>query len=381
MMRAVELDRLGVQRERRPNLMVELGGDYGQRARPGEERALGVGGRGDAIARVNWVLLESGRKAREMSVAHARAAIEELTSAFDIAYRANVARAYIASSIARERLEAIRDFSEALEHISNAVELRVELGVESVVSSDLVAQSYSSTVAKHREIESSAGQSQLELDLLAGRTSSPLKVKLIGPSSENETYIDNPALSLLDNQIRELRAEAEATEKSGRWRIEAVGWAGPHFSRAFDDSIQEEYTGGLRLVWNPDLAGVNRARSQAAAQRASAIEMDRASLEMDIDRDRAMIQALTIDLPEQTAEWDAAMKRAKLATNTARMRWTEGYGSWKELLATEQKLLDMRLDEVDWRESLAMIMIDFAERSGAIDSLPMWIGQREGAEQ
>ncbi len=375
---AEDAERRALRRDRYPSVEIEGGGDFGQRVRPGEERDEGLAGRGEILARVNWSLLESGRSARQRAVEFRRSGLAAADAAFDLAFRGEVARAYIGASVASERRQLLLAAEPAFEKLAAVVRMRVREGVESTVALDQIEESAAARAARLRAEADAAEGKKLMLALLADReTVQPLRIDPRPPRAAVSVET-SPALAALRHEAGERLAEAEALERTDRWRLDAVGQAGPYFSRAFDRTTEHEYFGGLRFVWSPDLAGARSSRALAERRRARALEADEAGLRRDLSMRVREIDATLGDADARTTDWRAAVERAAAAERTARLRWEHGAGSWSDWWEKRERLLEAKLDELDWRRQTAEMLVEYAEASGRIDDLPAWIGQRSG---
>ncbi len=370
------LDVEALRRERRPVWALEAGGDYGQRARPGEERAEGVAARGDILARVEWSLLESGRTMNQRAALLRQIASVEKGEAFNLAFRAEVARIYIAAAIARERHEHLQSAAMPLQHLATTARLRIDSGVESATAREQIDQFVDTWTVQWQAAEQATEQATLKLALLADReTVAPAYVSLQAVPTPREPDATPPAITVLQRQADERRATADAWARSDRWRLDVVGQAGPYLSQAFDDGVEAEYYGGLRVVWQPDLAGVNRRRALAEMRRAEALEQEASALHAGLDRRMAEIAVMLRAFPAQQSAWEDALASTINAERVARLRWEEGVGSWQDWLDEHERLLDVRLRELSWREAMALLWVDYAEALARLDELPSWIGQ------
>ncbi|MCC5807000.1 MAG: TolC family protein [Opitutales bacterium] len=375
---AEEFEARALARERWPDLSLEAGGDYGQRARPGEERDQGISARGEILARVNWNLFESGRAARERAVALRREGVRESNAAFDHAFRAEVARTYVSASLALERREHLLAARREFLEIAEVARRRMREGVEPGAAREHLEQAEAAWAARWREADTAAETARLQLALLADRTEvQPLPIRLSSVPEASPGDSPPPALAALRLQAGERRAQAEAVASGNRWRLDAIGQAGPYFSRAFDGRTEEEYYAGLRFSWSPDASGVQRARALAETRRARALEAEEAALKRDLARRDEEVRGLFRDLSSQAEEWDEAVKGAEATERAVRLRWREGVTSWRALLDERERLLSARLGELAWRERLALLLVDYAESAAALDELPVWIGQTE----
>ncbi|MFU8849054.1 MAG: TolC family protein [Opitutales bacterium] len=379
---AEALEARALAREEWPSLTVEAGGDYGQRARPGEEREQGIAGRGEILAQVNWNLMESGRSARERALNLRREGLEQANAAFDDAFRTEVARSYVNASLALERRKLLRAARIEFSEMAKLVLHRFDEGVEPGATRDQLEQREAAWAARWREADTDAETARLQLALLAGREEvRPLPVQLLNLPEEAPTLIDRlpPALAALELQAKEGRAQAEAIALTNRWRLNAIGQTGPYFSRAYDGRIEEEYYAGLRFTWSPDAAGVQRTRARAEMRRARSLEAEKTALQRDYAQSSEAMRRTFRELSRQEEEWTESLTSAQAAERAAQLRWREGVGTWITLLEERNRLLEVRLGELAWRERLARTIIDYAESTGQVHELPAWIGQTPGS--
>lgn len=370
---AEDAEALALRRERLPEVSVEAGGDYGRRVRPGEERDQGVAGRGEILARVNWSLFESDRSARRRAIELRREGLVAADVAFDHAFRSEVARTYVHASIAAERRDLLVAGAEPVKRLADAVARRVTEGVDTAAARHRTADTLAAWKLRLREALDDAEAELLKLSLLADVDNVlPRRIEPIPPDIA-ATVDGNPAVAALRLGADERRAEAEALRRRDLWRLDAVGQAGPYFSRAFDVTAQQEYFGGLRFVWSPDMAGVRESRALAERRRARALEAEEAGLRHDLAVRVRETEKILSGAHRQAMDWRAALVRAEATERTARLRWEQGAGPWTEWLDALEHLTDVMMGELEWRARTALLLVDYAEAAGYIDSLPAWI--------
>jgi hypothetical protein len=373
---AEALEALALERERWPDLRIEARGDYGQRARPGEERDQGMAARGEILALVNWNLLESGRVARERAVSLRREGVSDANAVLDLAFRAEVARLYLLASLALERRERLLAARSEFSQLAGVVRQRLREGVEPGSSREHLEKSETAWAVRWREVDMAAETTLLQLALVSDRADvHPYTVQFSNLPKDTSAELTPPALAVLRRQGEERRAQAEAIAQSNRWRLDAIGQAGPYFSSAFSGRVEEEYYAGLSLSWSPDAAAVQRTRALAEMRRARSFEAEKAALNRDLVREREDVRRLLSEVPAHIVEWEKSIKNAEAAERVAYLRWSEGVGSWRVLLDERERLLETRLSELAWREQLALMLVDYAENSARLDELPAWIGQ------
>ncbi len=379
-----EADQAELQAHRRsklPELRLEAGGDYGQRARPGEERDQGLAGRGEILAQVNWSLLESGRDSRERALALAGKGTLSRQAAQDLVFRADVARHYVEAAIKQERLAVLTTAEPGFQALANALERRVSEGVEPAGRRARIEQAEARRAATIQEAEDAAGAGGAKLALLTGRAEvTPMPPKLSAPETKPEIdWIDSPQLAVLDWQVEQQRAEAETLSRTDRWSLDFVGQAGPYFSNAFDGALEQEYFAGLRFSFSPDWAGVNRARANAEYRRARATEAERASLHDDLQRRSAELADLLHLLDDRRIGREEVLAKARASEHAEKVRWREGVGDWSALYSAREDWVAAQLDELEWRLEMALKLIEYAEISNRLEELPAWLGQEGSA--
>ena len=373
---AGEAELLAYQLERWPELSVEAGGDFGQRARPGEERDQGMAARGEILARVQWSLLESGRIARQRALELRRESLRESTSAFDLSFRADVARAYILASSALERESLLKEAQKNFSEISKAAHQRLREGIEHGSAKEQIEKSESTWNKHWHEAQANAAAAQLKLGLMADNLQvQPKRIQLNEIPSDPIKPSPSPALAALRLEAKERRAQAEVISQSNRWRLDAIGQAGPYFSSAFDGNYEEEYFAGLRWSWSPDAAGVQRTRARAELRRANALTAEKAGMQRDWDQRIQELTAIFQSVPTQASDWNNTLVSAEASERISRLRWNEGVGSWQDRLEEGERLLSARLDELAWREQVALQFVEYAEKANLMHQLPTWIGQ------
>ncbi len=376
---AEDAEARAVRRERIPSLSVEASGDYGQRVRPGEERDQGVAGRGEILARVDWLLYESSRAARERAVELRRQGIVHAGEAFDYAYRAEMARLYVQASAAEEKVASLQDEEATFSGLLERVAHRVRSGVEPASAGEWLEEAQSLYRERLHDARSRKDALSARLTAIAGREVAPSPVRPrfdnIAPMPEVE---DNPALAELRLLAEERRAEADSILRRDRWRIEAFGATGPYFSEAFEDRVKHEYYGGMRLVWSPDTSGVQRERALAERRRARALEAEAAGLRQVHSHRTREIGAGLDEAESRLAGAEALVESSARAARAATLRWQRGVGTWREVAERREALLDARLREIELREELALLLVEYAEILAALEALPVWLGEGGG---
>ena len=373
---ATEAEMQALRREGWPAFSIEAGGDYGQRVRPGEERDQGIAGRGEVLARLDWSLLQSGRNARERALALRRLGVIEAGAAFDHALRAEVARIYVELALELDRQEILREGLEAFSRIAEVVERRNAEGVEPAGAVFRITERRAAFTIDLGEAGDRIDALTTQLAAITGRELRPANVTL-DPEAvlTRQSVAPNPRLAELRLQAEERRADAEVLRETDRWRVDLYGAAGPYFSEAFDDRYEQEYFGGLRFIWSPDVAGVRRERSLAQRQRARALESEEADLRARFVERTEFIRR---ELRDYALRWSGKVEVIEQARNSeraAQLRWREGVGSWRDFADELDEAVEARLDEVAWRKSMADRVIEYAEITAGLDALPGWLGQ------
>ena len=370
-----ELDAL--RRVRWPELELLAEGDFGQRARPGEERSEGVSSRGFLLARLEWALLDSGRSLERRVAALRRDVSLEEGAAYAQALQAEIARMYIGASIARERYALLSDAHATFEKIAKAAKLRREAGVDPIGATERIIREGSTWRQTLQENALTAETQALQLALIANReTVSPHALTLQSVPARTDEESVSPSIERLLAESESLRASAAYLAREDRWRLEAIAQTGPYLSQAFDDGVEEEYFAGLRLVWRPDVAGVQRQRARAETRRADAVEQESIALRRDYNLQEETAWHVFRDFPQQISDWEAALAVAQQAFRAAWTRWEEGVGEWESVLDEQERLLAVALDEMAWREQMALLFVEYAQMESRLDELPQWIGQK-----
>jgi outer membrane protein TolC len=377
--RAGEADAVAIGRERLPTVSVAGAGDFGQRARPGEEREQGVAARGDLLARVDWIVRDSARGARERAVALRRAGVVETEAAFDLSFRAELARTYLQTAIAVERHSILTGHFDRFDEVSSLARLRVERGVESAVALEWLETART----RHRaELERSRDRTELgsmTLAAYAGREVEPapldFDVAEIGWLHVPPIEKGAPSVAALEREAEVLRAEADVLREQDRWRVGAFAAGGPYFSKAFSDGLEPEYIGGIQFVWTPDVTGVRESRASAFRHRAGALQAEAQSEARRLGRRAAEIARLGSSYGERERELRDAVERAAALERTSLLRWQNGVGGWRDLLDSREARLRAELAQLDWRAAFALEIVEYAEITNRLDSLPGWLGQ------
>ncbi|TVR47948.1 MAG: hypothetical protein EA425_15120 [Puniceicoccaceae bacterium] len=346
--------------------------------RPGEERDQGVAGRAEILARVDWLLYESSRAARERAVELRRQGIVHAGEAFDYAYRAEMARLYVQASAAEEKVASLREEEATFSGLLERVAHRVRSGVEPSSAREWLEETQSLYRERLHDARSRKDGLSARLAAIAGREVAPPPVRPrfggIGPMPEVE---DNPALAELRLLAEERRAEADSILRRDRWRVEAFGATGPYFSEAFEDRVKHEYYGGMRLVWSPDTSGVQRERALAERRRARALEAEATGLRQVHSHRTREIGAGLDEAESRLAAAEALVESSERAARAAALRWQRGVGTWREVAERREALLDARLREIELREELALLLVEYAEILAALEALPVWLGEGE----
>lgn len=378
-MEAEQAELQALRRTALPELQLEAGGDYGQRVRPGEERDRGVAGRGEIIARVNWSLIESGRSSRERAIELARAGAVSQQAARDLAFRSEVARLYVRSAADAERVSIMHAAEPGFQSLTDSLRRRIAEGVAPSELKLRAAEAESRRQTQLNDAVDAKRAGRTALALLTNRDAvSPLLLQVQPPTpAAAGDWDSNPLLAELEREAERQRAEAEQLQRAELWRLDLISQTGPYFSGALDDGRQQEYFAGLRFTWTPDLAGVNRARSTAGMRRAQATEAERASLGDELRRRSVNLEEQLHWVDDRQAERARLLERVQDRERAESLRWREGLGDWSNVYEARENLLQVRLDELQWRLDTAMDLIEYAEVNNRLDDLPAWLGQPE----
>jgi outer membrane protein TolC len=376
---ALELLEDALRRESLPGLTVSAGGDYGQRARPGEERAVGVGARGDAVVLLGWTLADGVWEARRMELGERRRAAALEVELGRERRAVELARAYLEAGAAQADWRALGARREQWLGLVEVVGRRHAAGVESDLQKEelaaaLAAVEHEQALARQRLREETA-----LMAVLAGRAVRARSWEGWaggwGGLPMVEVGADGAALEaeLLRQQARGERAAGEVARREGRWRFEVLGSAGAYGSEAFDGGVEPEYYAGLRASWRPDLGGERRRRAEAAELRARALEREVEVLGVEARGLGERVAALWQEQDGVRGAREREREQVARLEEVARLRWQRGVSGWREWLAAARRLdeLEFAAREIDLE--LARALVDYAAASGRVGELAGWL--------
>jgi outer membrane protein TolC len=370
--------RNAVGRERLPVLALEAAGDQGQRARPGEERAIGVGARGDVRAIAGWTILDSSQGWRETE---RQRRVEEMRWAgevFDADFRAAVGRVYLDVATEEARRLVVAAHRVDVAELARVIGLRREAGVEIEYDAFLIEEALARYDRRLAEATHRSEAAQAELAMLAGRCVRPTGLRPRPPPLPAHSVATdaNPRVRLLRERAAAQAAAAGAVRRQDLWRLQILGATGPYFSEAFADGpVEPEYIVGVSASWNPDLAGIRRTRAAAEAARARAVQHEAASEQRAVERELARLTVSWARFDERRRELDRELELTQRRANAAGLRWMAGVDRWREVVDAQERLLEVRLAQLELEREIALALIAYGERAGELDSLPSWLGQ------
>ena len=375
-LRAAQAEVAAEDRTWLPDFGLEAQGDFGQRNSPGEERALGISGRGNIVGMTTWDLVDSQRSwARRQ----ARSSVEEEVEAaavLDYDFRAQISQLYLMGSFASERLRVLEELGRELETFQELIDRRREAGVEGNYEQAVVDEALARWERMVHEARSSRELAISELSFLAGRCIEPQKIDLLWPEDiQSEEFGDLPAARHLRARAQTLDASSERVATEGAFEAGPMGAVGLYFSPVHDNFVQPEYYVGAFARWRPDIFGIRQSRSEAQSQRAVALEARAQSLERAATRELQQFEQLRRRYEEQEQAFEEERRRIEKVLEVATLRWREGVGPWRDVLDARVRYEEARLDALQFRQEIARSMSDMAITSGRIDELPLWLGQ------
>jgi outer membrane protein TolC len=369
--------RTAVGRERLPVLALEATGDQGQRARPGEERAIGIGARGDVRALAGWTILDSSRGWRMTEVE--RRGVEAMLAAevFDFEFRAGVGRAYLDAATAEARHAVVAEHRAEVAEMARVVDLRREAGVEVEYDAFLIEEALARFERRLTDAVHTAEITRAELASFTGHCVRPTALRprtdVVPHAASAEA---NPRVLLLRERAAAQAASAGAIRLQDRWRLQVVGGAGPYFSQAFPDGqVEPEYIVGLSASVNPDLAGIRRSQAAAASARARAAAHEAASEQRVAERELARVSQSWGRYDERRRELQRELELTRRRADAAELRWSAGVDRWREVVDARERLLDVRLAQLELEREIALALLAYGEWTGELDAVPAWLGQ------
>ncbi|TVR64688.1 MAG: TolC family protein [Gemmatimonadales bacterium] len=380
-----------IRREWLPAASLQGVGDYGQRLSPGEERALGVGARGELRALAQWRILDGDRGARSATATHREGVVRAEEDVFRADVREELAGLYLETRTARKRVELREGQVERLDELGGYVEERARAGFESTWEEGLLnearTRAHRHLVEARGELELAESQMALHMGSCwaeAGGATAPEpshQDRATGPALPSATGSAAPsdageagtapevALGLRRAEALNFLAREEA--RRDRWSLDVLGIVGPNRSRAFDDGfIRHEYLVGLALSWRPDLAGIRDRLAEVERARARAERAWAQGIQAEVDR-----ELVRLELDEALQEEVGRHLRTEMAAASARLdgallRWTEGVDRWIDVLQAAERLTEVEAEALHQHLAVAELMVRQHRLRGTMERLP-----------
>lgn len=367
------------RREWLPSPSVQGVGNHGQRLSPGEERVLGVGPRGELRLIGTWTLLDSDRSRRaELARVRGREAVAA-EGTFDVGYRGSLAIAYADAAAAEAIHEIHRAYLDGFRELAGPVGERMAAGVDVRWEGHILDEGLARAERSLADAVRLRAAAREELSMHVGRCvrAAPLDPREeIAPAESSR--IRSPDVEFLVSQAETREAQARQEADRGRWQLQLVGIVGPNHSRAFeDDRIRNEYLVGVSASWRPDPAGVRARLAASEEARARALRAQAESLRRSYERDLARIRVELEHASLRRAGLVAEREQAERRERVALQRWEEGVDRWNEVMQAKERLLEVRLLEVELNREVAIALTRRAEATGRLDELPRDLGQEE----
>jgi outer membrane protein TolC len=380
---AGDASRAAVRREWFPTFQIEGLGNYGQRLSPGEERALGVGARGELRLLGSWNLLDGGRAARSAEADAGQQGARAGASALESTWRGATARVWVEGRRAQVAAAVLETLAVDLEALAGPVEARVRAGVEAEWEARLLEEAVSRTDSRRVEAEQDRAAARAELSALVGRcvealppARDPVQADLTGTTDPTDPTSQgpNPEVDRLHYLANATEARARAAADADRWNVSVVGSVGPTRSRAFDpDPVEQEYLVGVLGQFRLDLAGVQRQRVRAGAAEAAALREEAESLRASVERERARLTEELARTAERGTALDREVERSQATLHAARLRWEAGAGGWSPVLQALERRAEALLARATWSHATALLRIRSAELDGTTLDLPTFL--------
>ncbi len=374
---AWEARRSAVRREWAPQLSMEGFENWGQRLSPSEERALGVGFRGELRLLGSWTFLDGERRHRASEADLFRAEAEAAGRAFDVEFRAELARLYVEAASTEALFEARIEQRDGLRELADPVERRLAAGVDARWEGHLLDESLARAERLLAAAEQERAGGRAVLSALLGRCVRPTTIH---PGSEGSTgapdLTDNPELLRLHRLAEAGDATADVERNLDRFRIGLTGGAGPVRSRAFvDDSYRMEYLLGFTARWSPDLSGARGGRAAAEEALARSVRAQAESQRMALTRELHGLAAELERSEERAVRLEEEVVRAETALQASLARWREGVGHWTDVIDAHERLHEARQEKVVLDLQVALALIRYGEAEGRLDAVPGRLGQ------
>ncbi len=378
--RAQSLEREVLRRRELPDILFQGEGDYGQRVRPGEERERGIAARADIRAHAEWILLESGRETRRRAVELRREGATESAAAYDLAFRGMVAEAYVESSFALKRKRRMEESLESFYELAERIQLRIDEGVERYGAGKQLIVRMSRLEDRYSAEKDNAFLARLRFQVLCGAPVEPMEIQSIREgdserSGRNISGEESPSIRAMEIESEALATEAESLRSAEAWSVTAFGSSGPYFSGALDRRPRNEYFGGLRLTWTPDIRRLRSFESRAMRERSRALEAQASSESRALQRQlKESGEALRL-LHLREPNTQRLRNQQRETVRIAQIRWQKGVGSWEALMDEMEKELDLWMEENKKREAALLKWIESVRHFETLEKLPRRIGQ------
>ena len=374
---AEQASRTSIRREWIPSFSLTGVGNYGQRLSPGEERILGVGPRGEMRLLGAWTLMESDRMRRgDVGDQRIREALAAGHS-FEVVHRGHLARVYVDAAVAEELRDLHDDHVARLAELAEPVRQRLESGVDASWETYLLDEAVSRTERLLAGIDQLRSSLRNELAMLTGSCvrAAPYAPRLDEAASESGAEA-NPDVLLLRVQADTREAMARQERDRGSWQLQVIGTLGPNHSRAFDSGPwRNEYLVGLAGSVNLDLGGVRRQLAASESARARAIDAEAESLRLALERELARTRIELDHMMIRRAGLEIELVQAQTREEIALLRWREGIDRWTEVMTARDRVLELRILEIELHREMAVALIRHGEVTGDIDDLPALLGQ------
>ncbi|MFU8806799.1 MAG: TolC family protein, partial [Bradymonadaceae bacterium] len=373
---ALSLDIDVHRRERLPRLAVTLQGDVGQRARPGEERALGPGGRGDVGALIAWPLFESERRALGQYLESLGEEADQRERLERSHTRLEITASYIEAHASIEAVDHLFATRQATRALVDLVQARVEEQVEAPYALMVIEQRHGQLDRELRRATARRDRALLELSNLAGRCVSPAPLaQTPEPMSSSVVAETHSLLKAQHHQAAALQARAEAIRRAGLFDVTALGVAGLYGSRVFENRVQPDYYAGLTMTWRPDWTGIRRLQSQAEIHRGRALLEEVQATRQDLERE---LDALVLDFDELQALLtmiEAHATAARERQRVAQHRFEAGVETLTQLIEAHQALSELLATRLDHQAAMHILGLRVAATTDTWERLPGWLGQ------
>jgi outer membrane protein TolC len=364
-----------IRREWFPNFSVDGLGNWGHRLSPGEERALGVGPRGELRLTGAWTLLDRGRGARALEAELRGDEAELLGASFDIAYRAEVARLYVEAALAEDLLRLRKEHRALLTGLAEPIQRRRDAGVDLFWEGQLLDEALARSARRLAESEEALASARTELSTLTGRCVIASSITPLAGRPEGWTG-ENPDVRHLRGMAETRDALARVESSRDALQLQLLGITGPTRSRAFADGpVANEYLVGLSVNWTPDLAGIRRQHAAAERARARSLRATAESRRLAVERELGRIAIMLEHAGTRKALLDEELEQTQRALEIAIARWEAGVGRWPEVIRAQEQVEQTRTVQIELAHEIALAAIRYGEARGNLAELPRRLGQ------